>query len=59
MGGEEEKKPNGKKKQRQEKIPEVASKFTHKVTSMFKCFAEITSAIRALAKTVSYFMYEF
>lgn len=62
MGGDEEKekKQTGKeKKKKQEKIPEVASKFTHKVTSMFKCLAEITSAIRALARTVSYFMYEF
>lgn len=37
---------------------EVTSKFTHKVISMFKHFAELTSAIRALARTVSYFMYE-
>lgn len=54
-----QKNKQGKKNKKQEKIPEVASKFTHKVRSMFKCFAEITSAIRALARTVSFFMYEF
>lgn len=45
-------------KTKQKKNTEVASKFTHKVISMFKHFAEQTSAIRALARTVSYFMYE-
>lgn len=53
------KKTGGKKeKKKHQKKPEVASKFTHKVISMFKHFAELTSAIRALARTVSYFMYE-
>lgn len=33
-------------------------KLSHKVISMFKHFAELNSANRALARTVSYFMYE-
>jgi len=48
------KKTEGKK----EKNIEVASKFTHKVISMLKHFAVLTSAIMALARTISYFMYE-
>lgn len=38
--------------------PEADSKFTQKVTSVFKHLAELTSANRALARAVSYFMYE-